>query len=226
MLVSYRHNFLFVHIPKTGGTSVRNALAPFGHDPSSYWQNQLLQRVGISVNVVLGGYKAYQFRKHARVVTAKAKLPADVYDSLFKFCFVRNTWELLVSNYNFILSNPQHKRFSIVRKLSFADFIDFAVSRGIGFQLDQITSPQGELMVDYIGHFKRLAADFGVVQQRLGIVAPLAHLNRTNHRDYRTYYDRQVREKVSRIYAREIEMFGFDFDGGVSVEYPVRTKTA
>ena len=66
-------------------------------------------------------------------------------------------------------------------------------------------------MVDYIGRFENLAADFESVQEGLSLSAPLDRLNVTQHQDYRSYYDQQTIAKVARCYAKEIEMFGFTF---------------
>src|SRR5919109_135745 len=33
MLISYSHKFLFVHVWKVAGTSIRESLRPFSHDP-------------------------------------------------------------------------------------------------------------------------------------------------------------------------------------------------
>jgi hypothetical protein len=58
-----------------------------------------------------------------------------------------------------------------------------------------------------------LAEDFANVCARLKIQAELPHVNVSEHRDYRTYYTPETREFVAKRFQRDIEMFGYDFDG-------------
>jgi len=41
----------------------------------------------------------------------------------------------------------------------------------------------------------------------------LPHANVAEHRDYRTYYTPETREFVAQKCRRDIEMFGYEFDG-------------
>ena len=52
MLVSSQQKFLFVHIPKSAGTSVTAALKSFSDKPEEVWINRLLAKIGINVNWV------------------------------------------------------------------------------------------------------------------------------------------------------------------------------
>ena len=69
------------------------------------------------------------------------------------------------------------------------------------------------LRVDYVGRYQRLQHDFNVIARRLGVAATLGAQNRSPHPDYRDYYDRESRRIVGELYRRDIELFGYDFDG-------------
>ena len=211
MLLSFDHDFLFVHIPKTGGTSIRQALAPFAQDPKAFWQNRMLGRLGINFNLVFGNYQSYCFRKHADIQTVQKRMPASVLDSMLKFSFVRNPWDLLVSNYSYILNRPKHKRHRRVRKLSFSEFIPFAAAKGIGFQKRMLSDSQGQMQVDQIGKFENLQSDFADITSRLMVIAPLPHLNQVRRADYRDFYDPRTRDQVAMIYREDIETFEYEF---------------
>ena len=74
MRISYSHNFIFIHVPKTAGTSVVNALAPYTHDPLRHWMNSALDKIGVHVNYFTR-YRNKRFRPHT---TAKQVLGPTV----------------------------------------------------------------------------------------------------------------------------------------------------
>ena len=74
MLVSYEHRFLFIHVPKTGGSSVRNALLPFALDPLHAFENRWLQAIGIRVNHY-SPYRRKRFRGHQSAETVSKNIP-------------------------------------------------------------------------------------------------------------------------------------------------------
>src|SRR5262249_7513372 len=80
-------------------------------------------------------------------------------------------------------------------------------------QSEMLTDDQGRLLVDYIGHYERLDEDFAEVAAKVGIADRLPHLNRSQHKDYRTYYSDRTRELVETYFRADVELFGYSFDG-------------
>ena len=106
-------------------------------------------------------------------------------------------------------------------------------------QHDFLFDRDGEQLVDYIGRFEELQAGFDHVCKAAGIpVTKLPHANETgknyslldtvkqvvkkvsplhkvydDHAHYTEYYDDATNDIVSRLYAREIECFGYRFEG-------------
>ena len=222
MQISFEHNFLFVHIPKTGGTSVRSALKPYQTDAATAFPNSLLRRCGVNVNHYLGSYRSFQFRKHERIKTGARRLPSNTFDSLFKFCFVRNPWDLLVSNYCYVKSDKTHKRYRRTSRMNFAEFIEFAIAKEIGLQKPIISNANGDLLVNQVGKFETLIEDFKSIVSKIQIQATLPHLNRVNRPDYRQYYDRRSIARVADCYRDDIETFEYEFDGAHSI--PIATS--
>ncbi len=212
MQISFEHKFLFVHIPKTGGTSIRSALEPHQTNAASAFPNPLLRWMGINVNHYLGGYRSIQFRKHERIKTAARLLPTATFESLFKFCFVRNPWDLLVSNYCFVKSKKKHKRYRRTSKMNFEEFIEFAIVKEIGFQKPVVSNQNGDLLVNQVGKFESLEEDFQSIVARIQIEATLPHLNRVVRPDYREYYNRRLIARVTDCYRDDIETFEYEFD--------------
>ncbi len=208
MLISDRHRFIFVHVRKAAGTSLRQRLAPYALAPPRGRLNHLLSRAGL-----IRDYRRHEFRAHAPLLEAKRRMPVDRFASYFKFGFVRNPWERLVSEYEFIRAHPEHHRHRRVLALpDFAAFVRFQIPRPDAYQIHQLADERGALGADFVGRFERLQDDFDQVCARLGLrVPPLEHLNPSAGGDYRTYYDDETAALVAERWRREVELFGYRF---------------
>ena len=80
-------------------------------------------------------------------------------------------------------------------------------------QSSDLCDAHGRILVNYVGKFETLVSDFTEITTRIGVQVVLPHENKSVHRDYRSYYDNELRELVSRFCARDLELFGYDFDG-------------
>jgi len=212
MLLSYDPAFLFIHIDKSAGSSIQLALQPDAPKKSEYGLRRRLVWLG-RLNR-LGLYRLLEFPEHATGLAAERCLPASLFASLFKFAFVRNPWDRLVSRYAFLLRSTDHPRHSLISGMKdFSDYVAWEISRGKMFQHTYVTDARGELLVDFIGYYERLQEDFAKVCVRLGVRAELPRANTSSHRDYRTYYTPATRELVAKHFQRDIELFGYTFDG-------------
>jgi hypothetical protein len=217
MLLSYRYNFLFVHIAKTGGTSVRAALSGLRwHDPI-YWLMWPAQRL----SHLTGHRTVTKFPRHAKVIAAKEMLPAEIFAKLYKFAFVRNPWDLQVSSYHHI----RRERGDVMAHIkSFPEFIrwkldparpyQYHVDTSIELQSDYLKDLSGKIIVDFIGRTERLQEDFDTVCKRIGIPSKtLPHQRQAKDRDdYRKYYDSATTELVARHFKADIDAFGYRFE--------------
>jgi len=217
MLVSYRHNFAFVHVPKTGGTSVCYALWPHADHVDHHWANRWLTHFGIRVNH-LAPHRLKKFRTHTTADTLRRNLPADVFAGMFKFAFVRNPWDLLVSYYEFLRTpdttglHHSHRRRFAGRLPGFEAYVRYELSRGKISQTRMLTDGRGRLLVDFVGYYESLASDFDVVCHRIGVHAELARFNGSGRADYRDYYTDRLAALVRRHFAEDIERFGYEFE--------------
>jgi hypothetical protein len=203
-MIAHDLRAIFVHIQKTGGESISTAL---GAGPSSP-------------------------AKHAFASELKGLYGDEAWRSYFKFAFVRNPWDRLVSWWSMIdrerAAFQSGKRvnkfyaFVLTRARTFDEFLDRCdedvqdtdgrkwIYRN---QTDYITDADGRLMVDFVGRFERLELDFGAVAKRIGGQAALPHVNRSAHEPYWRYYTTPMAEKVGHRFAQDIEMFGYRFGG-------------
>jgi len=218
MLLSLRYRFLFVHIAKTGGTSIRDSLGWYKWtDPYRFPQFLCSKLSGIT-----GHRIGAKFPRHAKAIAAQEMLPRDVYEGLFKFAFVRNPWDLQVSSYHHI----RRERPDLMTEIpDFAAFLrwkfdperppQYHADMSTVLQSDYLVDLHGRLIVDYIGRYEHLVEDFETACRRIGIGAPaLRHSRRASERarDYRSYYDDASATLIAEHYRPDCERFGYRFD--------------
>ena len=216
MLLSHRYQFLFVHIAKTGGTSVRSALQRYRWRDPYY----LPQWIASRLSGMTGHRLGIKLPRHCKAITAQEMLPREFYDSLFKFAFVRNPWDLQVSSYHHIRrERPQLMQ----ANESFEDFLrrkldperpwQYHLDTSVESQSHYITDLQGRQIVDFIGRYETLQEDFDHICDRIGITPiTLPHRRKASDRaDYRGYYDDSTRRLVAEHFAPDIERLGYDF---------------
>jgi hypothetical protein len=79
----------------------------------------------------------------------------------------------------------------------------------------------GECLVDFVGRFENLQRDFATVATRLGLPsAELPHAMKSPRRPpLARYYNSRTRDLIANIFARDIELFGYEFAEGVSARF-------
>jgi hypothetical protein len=207
MVYSPEENWIFVHIQKTGGNSVCTALGLPKNHP----------------------------HKHMSAVELRDIYGEAAWNSAFKFAFVRNPWERLVSWWSMIDWQRGHKyeqatefgKLVLDTAETFEEFIvkfdqmpdDEFFKNDWLFrpQINMVADAQGKLLVDFVGRFERLEDDWRQVSAALGrpdLVLP--HINKSPHRGYASYYSPQTRDIVARHFRRDIETFGYRFEDQIA----------
>ena len=218
MLLSLKYNFLFVHIAKTGGTSVRDSLWRYKWtDPY-----RVPQFLCSKLSALAGHSIGAKFPRHAKAIAAMEMLPREVYERLFKFAFVRNPWDLQVSSWHHIRRERPHLLEGISDFEAFLRWkLDperppqYHADMSVELQSDYLIDLHGNLIVDFIGRYENLADDFAEACRRIGIARPeLRHSRKAGDRsrDYRSYYTDAAVEMVASHYRPDIERLGYRFD--------------
>lgn len=97
MLISESKRFIFVHVQKTAGSSLRDLLGPHALKPDRGRLNRVLSDLHLQRD-----WRRRFFRTHASLRAVQAGLPADIYRDYRKIAFVRNPWERLLSWYGYV----------------------------------------------------------------------------------------------------------------------------
>lgn len=134
----------------------------------------------------------------------------DYWDEYFKFAFVRNIWDLLVSWYSYMSS--RYKKYSFDHFIKNMD--DYTPIQHWKFKglYDRITDEKGNVIVDYIGKIENIQNDFDFICNKIGVPSKtLKKVNTTNHNYYCTYYNRETVNIVKKKFRDDIVHFGYAF---------------
>ena len=196
-------NAAFVHIPKTGGSTVARILK----------RDHLLD---------LGQDKASRKFDSGDTIFAAIEALGEDADKYYKFGFVRNPWDRVVSAYHYVVQRRPEIA-SVNSHASFSDFVSAFRSdpklyldiRYFRPQCRYLCDEQGNSPADFIGRFERYDEDLRKVLGHLKLERSLIRQRKRSDRsDYRDYYDNESRAAIGELYARDIEIFGYDFDDG------------
>ena len=206
MIVSKARKFIFAAVPKTGTHSVRRALR-------EHMDADDLEQVGLFVQ------RAFPIPELARVghghislAQVRPHLPADDFASFFKFAFVRNPFDRFVSYSSFITREVGHFDRDPQKVMRY--FLANPPWNHILFrpQHEFVTDQAGNLLTDFIGRVETMQQSYDEIAARIGIpTTSLDVVNSSRRNDYRQYYDQALIDGVAKLYARDLELFGYEF---------------
>ncbi|MBI4657838.1 MAG: sulfotransferase family 2 domain-containing protein [Verrucomicrobia bacterium] len=201
MPVNLEYNLLFIHIPKTGGTSIEQFFGMM--QPRALWFG------GGAIFVEGGVHFAPQ---HFTANILRERL-GESYSRLFKFSFVRDPTSRVLSEY---FGSAGGSRTDLVLD-EFSSWLDsYYSARDSDHKLcqrDFLYDESGRLQVDFLGRFENLAEDFGKLLRQVGHPDWHAKLPRTNEShnrgDYLRCLNEEVRGKIYRLFEADFLTFGY-----------------
>ncbi len=231
MIVCHQYRFIFLKTSKTAGTSIELALSKFcgpediitPNPPDSEtirrdlgrprFQNCLAPwwdyRLKDLAHLVRERELKLRFFDHMPARAIKPLLGEEIWNGYFKFCVERNPWDRALSLY--------HWRHRSGPKPPLAEFFSSDAPllrlRQSGFELYTLGS---ELAVDRICFYENLQPELEEVRTHIGLPEPLDlpranSSSRTDKRHYRELFGEAQRERIRRVFRREIELFGYEF---------------
>jgi hypothetical protein len=218
MEISYKNKFIFIHVWKNAGTSVRKAISPYvykvnGRRKISY---HLLHRLGLPINEKLK--RAYDIKTaHMKAYEICDFIGEEYYNEFYKFAFSRNPYSRLVSQYNHVMNRDLHKHHEMVRGLeSMEDYVRWRINTGMEtFQWQFVTDRNENRIVDYIGKFENLEGDLHQLGANLGLNLELPHLNKgkaAEKKSIESLFSNKFQDFVKKHYEKDFNYFGYDID--------------
>ena len=189
-----KYRCIFTHIPKAAGLSIESAL--------------FSEKVGHKIILWYEFYDAQRFKDY------------------FKFTFVRNPFARVVSAF-FFLKNGGLNRFDVQwaeqNLSSFKDIHEFVYAlenrsfatsilswQHFTPQYAYVTDLKGRILVDFIGKVETIDIDFQYVCSQLDVRTALPHHNRSNHKNFRTYFNDRMYEIIYNLYKIDFRLFDYD----------------
>jgi len=134
----------------------------------------------------------------------------------FKFAFVRNPWDRVVSCYHKQVVPKNNPHFTECWDKGFDYFVAFIASQDltrsdIHIKLQTSLIPRKDL--DFIGRFENFEEDLRYVLDTIGLSeAEIVHKNRSDHQHYSEYYTKKTRAIIYKKYKKDIKNFGYTFE--------------
>ncbi|PLX82833.1 MAG: hypothetical protein C0617_13255 [Desulfuromonas sp.] len=184
-------NSVFIHIPKTAGTSIR----------SGFFKNN---------------YSGPEF----------GRIPKE-WEGLFKFAFVRNPFERLISAWFMFVSGTSQLDATDYPKYNLKQFLEIVMDESIIYDERRktvkerirhhtipLTHPFNCLhLADFVGRYENLDEDFRHICKAVSYpYKPLPKRHFSEHLHYSTYYDDKTRSMAEDFYSEDLRRLDYSFE--------------
>jgi hypothetical protein len=219
MPICHNKKLIFIHIPKTGGTSVEKSIGTTSLE-NLYSERRCLY----SAPEILEKFESTEQNK-IKFITPQhltaSQLKTVVGDKLFasyqKFTIVRNPFDRLVSEYRYVISDNGNMHQKLFRNLSFNEFVNKSLSlpnfaRYAVF--DNHLTPQVEF-IDPLRASKKFKIfkyeEIENVFEWLN-VEPLWLRKSNNRKPWEEYYTTELKELVYNFYKEDFKKFDYPYN--------------
>lgn len=222
-MISHEFKCIFIHIPKTAGTSIEKKLGLFPEHGSKRGlqdHRTIAEIEPLTIKQTLSracpGNAEWLWPNIKNRIRCGNEIAPKQFNAYYKFTVVRNPWGRAFSWYRNVMRDPHHKKtLQLPSNCTFKEFVTRHLTGPIMRpQTSWLKDTSGNLAMDFIGRFENLENDFSVICQRLGFDnSDLPKVMMGDGSDYTKYYDEQSAEIIAKRYAEEIALFSYRFDG-------------
>lgn len=185
-MINHKHRFLFIHIPRTGGTSIETQF----------------------------NYTEQKGKKHWNLNDWKHHLDDNTFNKLFKFTFVRNPWNIIISKYlcGWYCSNKRGGEIGYRSGKSLKYFLSH-YKPAVHEHGDSLFDYFDPNQINFIARFENRNKDLEYISDKIGVKinTNITERSHSDKKHYTEYYDDETRKIVANRYAKDIEYFGYKF---------------
>ncbi|MFP7570216.1 sulfotransferase family 2 domain-containing protein [Marivita sp. S2033] len=214
MIISPGRRFIFVHIPKTGGTSMALALERRAHrDDILIGDTPKAQRRKARLDRLSARGRLW---KHSTLTDIDGVLTPEDMRRMYVFTMVRNPWDRMVSYYHWLRTQQfAHPAVTLAQTAPFKQFVQHEHTaktlRAAPFS-SYVQDVLGKNRANLFIRLEHLEDDLVPLAEHLGFTVGLPHANRSDRpRDYRSAYCDASAEAVAQICAKDIDQFQYRF---------------
>jgi hypothetical protein len=215
MIISRGRRYIFVHAPKTGGTSMALALEAramaddilIGDTPKALKRRRRLK----------GVKSAGRLWKHSRLSDIDGLVSADEIASFFTFMLVRNPWDRMVSYYHWLRDQSfDHPAVALAKVNDFTGFVNHPQTQD-AWRADSygayVTDIHGDERCDAFIRLENFAKDVAPLEAHLGFSLQDLPQSNSSRRppDYRSSYSDADAELIAKLSAQDIARFSYQF---------------
>jgi hypothetical protein len=214
MIISGGRNYIFVHIPKTGGTSMALALEAramaddilIGDTPKARKRRRRIE----------GAQSAGRLWKHSTLSDIVGLVSPRQIAEAFTFTLVRNPWDRMVSYHTWLRAQRfDHPAVQLARQLDFSAFLNHphtAASLRAAPYGSYMRGADGTEQCSAYIRLEQLEEDTASLWAHLGFRLDIPHENRSGRgADYRTAYSDADAETLALLCSEDITRFGYVF---------------
>lgn len=202
-MISFKHKFIFIHIPKTGGTSLTKVLGKYSDDNIRFGPSpgHILNEDGeqglVITNRFFKNFVCSDYYLHASFEDLYQRLNKEIF-KFYIFTIVRNPYDRVIS----------HSSFTHGIKTVPLQLQNFTLPRP---QLEYLKL-QDQIMVNNIIRFENFQSDFDKICKDLDLPkTQLPHIRKSKEGGYHQYYTEATKKMVYRVYRDEFDYFGYNF---------------
>ena len=229
MIISHKYKFIFLKTNKTAGTSIEIALSKFcGKDdiitPVSLEDEKLRKKSGgkgpqhyhapladynfQDIIKLFEGKKKRRYYNHISAQEVKALVGEDIWNNYYTFCFERNPWDRIISNYFWHYKSEPRP--------SLLEYIESQKERLIQNRGYNKYTINGEIAVDKVGRYEKMSEELEEIRKRIGIPEkieiPYAKSKyRKDKRSYRDILSTEEQKRISELFSDEIALLEYTF---------------
>lgn len=194
-ILDIKHNLLFIHIPKTAGSSITDLICPDIPQFDGFRdENQNYVRLG---------------RYHWSAQKIKQEFP-DLFLRAKSFAIVRNPFSWLQSIRYYQAASPTPPHHQKAKELSFTEFIRYFIEQDHRSMKFFVCDSEDQVLVDHVLKFEDFQGSVLPFLARHYDLTELRHKMKTEKKPLEDDYDLETFNFVRKVFSDDISLFGYE----------------